>query len=250
MIPTLFELGRFKLHTFGFMMALAFLVSVLLAARRFPRHGIDSELASECGLGAMVGGVLGAKLYYIVDHWADFLADPLGLFFSGSGLTWYGGLIGGVIGSLLVARWRKIPLLLLCDIAAPILAIGYAVGRVGCFLNGDDYGRASDVPWAIAFPKGMPPTLDRVHPTQLYEVLGGVVTFLLLDRIGRTNRPRGFLFGLYLLMAGAARFLVEIYRTNPPVGLGLTAAQWISLGLILVGLTFLSRSRASRPAGA
>lgn len=248
MFPTIFEIGRFKLHTFGFMMAMSFLVSVLMAGRRFPRHGIDSDLASDVGLGAMFGGVLGAKLYFIFDHWREFLVEPFAMFFSGSGLTWYGGLLGGVIGALLVARARRIPLMLLCDVASPILGVGYAIGRLGCFLNGDDYGRPSSVPWAMAFPKGTPATLVRVHPTQLYEVAGGLLIFFLLDRLDRRPRPRGQLFGIYLILSGLARFGVEIYRTNEPAGLGLTVAQWISLGLILFGLSILSRSRATTAA--
>ena len=245
MLPTLFQIGPLKIHSFGFMMAMSFLVTTILAGREFRRRGLDPEYANEAGLGTMIGGVLGAKIYFLVDHVHDLLADPLAMIFSGSGLTWYGGLIGGALGALLVARWRGIGALRLCDIAAPLLSLGYAIGRVGCFLNGDDYGRPSGVPWAMAFPAGTPPTLVRVHPTQLYEVIAGLLMFLMLTGLKSRVTRTGALFGLYLVLAGIERFLVEFIRTNDPVLLGLTTAQWFSLGLI-VGGGWLYGSRGPR----
>lgn len=247
MIPVLFQIGPFKLHSFGLMMALSFLVATLLAARAFRRMGKDPDRASELGLGAMVGGVLGAKIYFLLDHWSDFSADPIPMFFSGSGLTWYGGLLGGIIGTLAVARWRRVPLLWLCDLAAPLLGLSYAIGRFGCFLNGDDYGRPASVPWAMAFPKGTPATTTPVHPTQLYEVLGGVLIYALLSRFKDDRLGTGLPFGLYLLMSGFSRFIVEFYRTNEPLAAGLTMAQWISIGMMMAGLIFISRARGMRP---
>lgn len=247
MLPELFKLGPFTLHSFGLMMALSFLVAVLLAAPEFKRRGLDPEQANEAGLGAMIGGVSGAKLYYILDHLKDFQADPWGLIFSGAGLTWYGGLMGGALGALLVAHWRKIPLLTLCDIAAPLLPLSYAVGRFGCFLNGDDYGRVSNVPWAMAFPKGAPPTLERVHPTQVYEVFAGLLMFAFLTALKVRLQARvGALFGLYLILAGIERFIVEYFRTNAPQAWGITMAQTISLVLIVLGGWIYSRARGAR----
>jgi phosphatidylglycerol:prolipoprotein diacylglycerol transferase len=252
MFPTLFQIGPFKVHSFGLMMALSFLVSTILAGRLFKARGLDPDQANEAGLGAMIGGVLGAKIYYLIDHFSEVLADPRGMLASfGSGLTWYGGLIGGTLGALWVARLRRIPLLLLCDIAAPILPIGYAIGRMGCFLNGDDYGRPSDVPWAMAFPKGTPPTPPgvRVHPTQLYEVASGIVFFVILWNLkDRVTRP-GALFGIYLIFAGLERFGVEFFRTNEPGLLGLTLAQWISVGLMAIGAFLLARPAPEEKAG-
>jgi phosphatidylglycerol:prolipoprotein diacylglycerol transferase len=225
------------------MMALSFLVTTLLAGPRFRRFGWDPERASEIGLGAMIGGVLGAKIYYLLDHVPDLMRDPGGMIFSGSGLTWYGGLLGGVAGSLFVAWRRRVPILALCDVAAPLLGLGYAIGRMGCFLNGDDYGRPADVPWAMAFPKGTPPTTVPVHPTQLYEVAGGLLAFFLLSRLDDRRVGTGLPFGLYLVMAGLSRFVVEFYRTNEPLALGFTMAQWISLVLAATGVWLLNRSR-------
>jgi phosphatidylglycerol:prolipoprotein diacylglycerol transferase len=250
MIPIIFEIGPFKLHSFGLMMALSFLVTTVLAARRFRAMGRNADPVTELGLGAMVGGVLGAKIYYLLDHLEMTIADPWPMIFSGSGLTWYGGFVGGVLGTLLVARWRKIPLLWLCDFSGPFIALGYAIGRMGCFLNGDDYGRPTDVPWAMTFPKGAPPTTTPVHPTQLYEVAGGVLTYFLLSRISEKHYGTGMPFGLYLVMAGVARIVVEVYRTNEPLALGLTMAQWISTGLVIVGLGLIARGRGTTPRSA
>jgi phosphatidylglycerol---prolipoprotein diacylglyceryl transferase len=252
MLPTLFEIGPIKIHSFGLMMALSFLVTTIMAGREFRRRGLDPDHANEAGLGAMIGGVLGAKIYYLIDHWSDLLEDPAGMIFSGSGLTWYGGLIGGTIGALLVARWRRIPLILLCDIAAPILPVGYAIGRMGCFLNGDDYGRPTDAPWGMEFPKGTPPTPPgvAVHPTQLYEVGAAIVMYLILTRLRDSVTRPGALFGIYLLLAGLERFGVEFVRTNEPGLLGLTFAQWISVGLMLAGIVLFARpAEASPPDG-
>jgi phosphatidylglycerol:prolipoprotein diacylglycerol transferase len=163
------------------------------------------------------------------------------MIFSGSGLTWYGGLVGGMLGAFLVARWRRIPLLALCDIAAPLLGLGYAIGRVGCLLNGDDYGKPSNLPWAMTFPKGTPPTTEAVHPAQLYEVIGGLIIFFVLSGLKtRWSRP-GALFGLYLLLAGVERFLVEFIRTNEPLLGGMTVAQIMSALLAAGGVAFLAR---------
>lgn len=245
MLPILFQIGPLKIHSFGFMMAMSFLVTTILAGREFRRRGLNPEFANEAGLAAMIGGVIGAKIYFLLDHLGDLKADPLAMIFSGSGLTWYGGLIGGAVGALLVAHWRGVGMLRLCDIAAPLLALGYAIGRGGCFLNGDDYGRPSDVPWAMAFPKGMPPTLVRVHPTQLYEIAAALLIFLFLTGVRSRLTRTGALFGLYLVLAGVERFLIEFLRTNAPGPLGMTVAQWFSLGLIAVG-GWLYGSRAPR----
>ncbi len=246
MIPTLFEIGPFKIHSFGLMMALSFLVTTLLAAREFRRRGLNPDHANEVGLGAMVGGVLGAKIYYLIDHFGDLLQDPVAMIFSGSGLTWYGGFIGGTIGALWVTRWRRIPLLELCDISAPLLGLGYAIGRMGCFLNGDDYGRPTDVAWAMTFPKGTPPTNTPVHPAQLYEVAGGLLIYFVLNSLKSKVAKPGALFGLYLMFAGVARFLVEFVRTNEPLLLGATMAQWISFLLFAIGFSMVLRRSVSR----
>lgn len=244
MLPEILRIGPVTLHSFGFMLAVGFLLIAWLSGKEFVRRGFSVDAAGSCTLGAMVGGVLGAKAYYLVDNWSVVAADPLGSIFSGSGLTYYGGLIGGALGVLLVGRRYKVPLLTLVDMGGPMVALGYGVGRIGCFLNGDDYGRVSSLPWAIAFPKGTPPTLDPVHPTQLYEVVVSLAIFFFLwGKRGRWDDRPGFTFGLYLILAGTERFLVEFIRLNLPVALGLTLAQWISAVLVLLGVVLIRRSR-------
>jgi len=253
MIPVLFHIGPLKIHSFGFMLAVAFLLIAMLASREFVRRGYSADAAGSCVLGAMIGGVLGAKLYFLLDHWGDMVRDPMGMIFSGSGLTYYGGLFGGALG-VIIGTWKyRIPIGRLADLGAPFIALGYAVGRVGCFLNGDDYGKPTGVPWGMTFPKGTPATTVPVHPTQLYEVVAGglILAFLWLTRKRLETRP-GRVMGVYLLLAGTERFTVEFWRSNPPVALGLTVAQWISVGLFLLGLLILAvasvRSGAPAPA--
>jgi phosphatidylglycerol:prolipoprotein diacylglycerol transferase len=226
------------------MLAVGFLLIAWLAGKEFARRGFSADAAGSCTLGAMIGGVLGAKIYYLIDNWSITVGDPLGSIFSGSGLTYYGGLIGGALGVLLVGRRYKVPLLTLVDMGGPMVALGYGVGRIGCFLNGDDYGRVSNLPWAMAFPKGTPPTLERVHPTQVYEVVVSLAIFFFLwSKRGKWDDRPGFTFGLYLVLAGTERFLVEFIRLNLPIALGLTLAQWISAALVLLGLILIRRSR-------
>ena len=245
MLPQLFRIGPVTIHSFGFMLAVAFLLIAWLATKEFTRRGFSPDAAGSAVLAAMIGGVAGAKIYYLVDHFSATMADPLGSIFSGAGLTYYGGLAGGALGVILVARRYGVPLITLADMGAPLIALGYGVGRIGCFLNGDDYGHATDLPWGMTFPKGTPPTTIPVHPTQVYEaVLSlGFFFFLWSRRKAWQDRP-GFTMAVYLLLAGTERFGVEYLRTNVPVALGLTMAQWISVGVVVIGLVLLLRTRS------
>ena len=164
---------------------------------------------------------------------------------------WFGGLVGGALGVVLWAYWRGFLGWQLFDVAAVPLAIGYAIGRVGCQLSGDgDYGIHSDLPWAMAYPDGTVPTTDTVHPTPVYETLAmglaGVVLWRLRDRF-----PVGVLFGLYLIIAGVERFLVEFIRRNEEVVAGLTQPQLISLAMMALGAAIVAvRGRVPRAATA
>ena len=190
-----------------------------------------------------VGGLVGARLNFLLDNWDDVSDDLLGNLFSGSGLVWYGGAIGGAIGVLLWARWRGMLNLTLLDVCAPALALGYAIGRIGCQLAGDgDYGQPWDGPWAMAYPDGTVPTTEEVHPTPIYEALAMGAVAYLLWRLRAAFRP-GVLFALYLVLAGAERFLVEFVRRNEDVALGLTQAQLLSVAMILAGVAWLVGAR-------
>jgi phosphatidylglycerol:prolipoprotein diacylglycerol transferase len=237
------DLGPFSLHAFGLALAFAFLCSGALAARRFGELGWPREWASEFLLAAIVGGVVGAHLDWIVQNWETASRDLLGSVFSGTGLVYFGGLAGGAAAVALWARRRDCLNLAFADAIAPGLAIGYAAGRVGCQLAGDgDYGVASGLPWAMAYPDGTVPIAVPVHPTPIYEsVAMGLVTLLLWRVRDRLRPGSGNLMALYLLLTGMERFLVEIIRRNDAVIAGLTLAQLISLALAAAGAVWLAR---------
>ncbi len=233
------HLGPLTLQTFGLMFALAFLAAGALVARRFVELGKPADWAYEMTFSALAGGIVGSRVYFLVQNYSDVKDDLLGNIFSGSGLVWYGGAIGGAIAVCLWARYRGFLSLALLDLAAPALALGYAIGRCGCQLSGDgDYGKAWDGPWAMAYPNGTVPTTDTVHPTPIYETLamgfGAFILWQLRDRF-RT----GVLFALYLVYAGGERFLVEFLRRNDVGALGLTQAQFESLGMVLAGVVWM-----------
>jgi phosphatidylglycerol:prolipoprotein diacylglycerol transferase len=245
------NLGPLELQTFGICFAAAFAGSGLLVFRRLRELGRPPDWAYEMVLAAMVGGLVGSRLDYLIQNWDKVSEDVLGNIFSGSGLVWFGGLIGGAVGVILWARWRGWLGLQLLDMAAAPLALGYAIGRIGCQLSGDgDYGVESDLPWAMAFPEGTVPTTEEVHPTPVYETLSMGLIALVLWRL-RDRLAPGLLFGLYLVLAGAERLLVEFVRRNDSVVAGLTFAQLLSLAMIAGGTVLIMRMRAgAKPAAA
>jgi len=232
MHPILFEPFGFPISTFGVMMAVGFLVATWITAARLREYGLDPEFATTALIYCMVGGVVGAKLYYAVDVGLRTGAPFSSLLFAREGITWYGGLIGGTLLCALGCRIHGVPVRIFSSCVATGAAAGQALGRIGCLLVGDDYGRPTDLPWGLTFPKGSPPTLDPVHPTQLYEAAWLVLVALFL---WRRRRSSPFLFGEYLALNGLGRFFVETLRVNPRVALGLTEPQWIGIALILLG---------------
>jgi phosphatidylglycerol:prolipoprotein diacylglycerol transferase len=246
------EIGPLTLQTFGICFALAFIGAGALIWRRFDELGKPVDWAYEMGFAALIGGLIGARLNFVIENYDAVKDDLLGNIFSGSGLVWYGGAIGGAIGVFLWAWWRGYLTLALLDLAAPALALGYAIGRCGCQLSGDgDYGRDWDGPWAMAYPDGTEPTDTPVHPTPVYETLVMGLIALLLWRL-RDRLTNGLLFALYLLLAGTERLLVEFVRRNDDVALGLTQAQLISVGMMIAGglWLLLAMRRTPRPATA
>ena len=245
------EIGPLVLQTFGLCFAAAFIAAGALIWRRLGELGKPVDWAYEIGFSGLIGGIVGARANYLVEHWDDVSDDLLGNLFSGSGLTWYGGAIGGAIGVFLWAWYRGYLTTALLDLCAPAVALGYAIGRIGCQLSGDgDYGQNWDGPWAMAYPDGTVPTDEEVHPTPVYETLamGGVAYGLwrLRDRL-----TGGLLFALYLVAAGMERFLVEFIRRNEDVAVGLTEAQLISVAMVISGTIWLAIGlRRPRPAPA
>lgn len=227
-----------SIKTFGVFFALNFAAWGLLAARRLRELGKPVDWAYEIVTVALVGGLIGARGYWLVQNHEHL---GLGDIFGGSGLIWYGGLAGGVVAVLLWAKRRNFLDLRLVDLAGPCLALGYAIGRIGCQVSGDgDYGKAWDGPWAMGYPHGTVPTAPgvTVHPTPIYETLTmGLVAYVLWQLRDRF-RP-GVLFAIYLVCSGTERFLVEFVRRNEHVWLGLTAAQLEAFALIVIGAVWL-----------
>jgi len=241
-----------SVKTFGVMFALAFLACGLLIARRLRELDLPVDWAYELVFAALLGGVVGARGYFLIQNYSQVKHDLLGSVFSGSGLVWYGGAIGGAIGVLLWMRWRRVLQLRIFDMCAVALALGYAIGRIGCQVSGDgDYGIRSSLPWAMGYPHGTVPTPAgvTVQPTPIYETVAMGLVAYLLWRLRDRVRP-GVIFALYLVFSGLERFLVEFIRRNREVLAGLTAAQVESLGLFVIGLIWLAyMARAAGPGG-
>jgi phosphatidylglycerol:prolipoprotein diacylglycerol transferase len=228
MYPELFSIFGYSISTFGVMMATAFLVGSWITAKRMAEEGLDPDLATTLLIYVMLGGILGSKLYFAVDVSLREGRPFFSLLFARDGITWYGGLVGAtLVGAF--GCWRHgVPVKTFADCTAVAGAVGQSIGRVGCFLVGDDYGKPTDLPWGVTFPNGIQPIFDPVHPTQLYEIawLLPVASFLWWRR-----KRSPFLFGEYLALNGLGR-----WRVNEPL-LGLTEPQWIGAGLIAFGIS-------------
>ncbi len=265
--PFTIHFGRFTLTGYGIMMMLGFLVAGWIYARELRRRGLDPSIAWDTVVLAVLGGLAGSKIYYAI------ASGHISALFSRAGLVWYGGLAGGTAAVCVYMWLRKLPVPTLLDAVSPSLAVGYLLGRVGCFLVNDDYGLPSRLPWAMAFPKGAPPStaanlreqfhalvpagtppdqVMTVHPTQLYEIVLTFGVFWLLWRWREHRHAAGWLFGAYLVLSSIERIIAEIFRAKDDRILGaLTVAQLLSLGLIAVGAAVLwRRASASAPSPA
>jgi phosphatidylglycerol---prolipoprotein diacylglyceryl transferase len=246
MYPELFRVGNFGISSYGVMAAIAFLVAYWLSSLEFKRRGLDEKLLGNFLIAAMVGGMVGAKILYVLENipFSELVRNPIPYLFSRGGFTYYGGLFGGALLMWVVAYKNKMSFWTLGDAIAPAVAIAYAIARIGCFLVGDDYGVPSNLPWAIAFPKGLPPTDVRVHPTQIYEIILSVIIFIYLWKIRKKDAPTGRLFSIFLILAGIERFLVEIVRNTTPSPIPhISIAQLMSVVMILIGIIKLIQIR-------
>ncbi len=255
--PFIVKVGPLEITGYGIMMMVGFLVGGWLITLELRRRGLYEEYAADITVAAVIGGIVGAKLWY----WAM----NGGSLFSRGGLVWYGGFVGGFL-AVMLNGWRlKVPIRWTFHLCAPALAAAYALGRIGCFIVNDDYGHPTDLPWGVKFPQGLPPstaeqmthqfgiavpagtdpaTVLAVHPTQLYEAAIMLGVFALLWRLRLQARAIGWIFGIYLLCAGVERFLIEILRAKDDRFFGpLTIAQVVSIGLVLGGAILLQRLR-------
>jgi phosphatidylglycerol---prolipoprotein diacylglyceryl transferase len=238
MYPVLFRIGEFEITSFGVLVGIAALVGIRMFTRELERSGLDQK-AADAAVAGVVGGLVGAKLLWTIEFSGN---EPIpDLLFSRGGLSWFGGLLGGVGTGLWMLHRRRVALIPALAAATPALAIGHAIGRLGCFMVGDDYGRPSDLPWAVAFPEGRPPTSVPVHPTQLYEAAALVVIAWLLLRWRRHRVPDEVVFGRYLVLAGVTRFAIEFIRVNLRIVGPFTLAQLISMSLMIAGVILLLR---------
>ena len=241
MKPEIHLLGL-SIKTFGVMFALGFIACGALCARRLRELGRPADWAYEIVFAALIGGIVGARAYYLLENLDRVSHDLIGSIFSGSGLVWYGGAIGGAIGVISWMRWRDVLELQMLDMCATALALGYAIGRIGCQVSGDgDYGIRSSLPWAMGYPHGTVPTPPgvRVQPTPIYETLTMCLLAYALWKLRDRVRP-GVIFALYLIGSGLERFLVEFVRRNSEVFAGLTPPQLESLALIVIGVSWLA----------
>jgi phosphatidylglycerol:prolipoprotein diacylglycerol transferase len=236
------EVLGISIKTFGVIFALGFIVCGALVARRLRELGKPADWAYEIVFAALVGGVVGARGYYVIENYDKVRHDLIGSVFSGSGLVWYGGAIGGAIGVVAWMRWRHVLELRMFDMCATALALGYAIGRIGCQVSGDgDYGIRSSLPWAMGYPHGTVPTPPgvRVQPTPIYETVTMCLLAYFLWCLRDRVRP-GVVFALYLLFSGLERFLVEFIRRNNAVLAGLTVPQLESIALSVIGFVWLA----------
>lgn len=236
MYPVLFRISGFDVTSFGAMVAVGALVGLWLFQREVRQSGLPAS-AVDAAVAGVVGGMIGAKLLWSLEHRGE--APMLDLLLSRGGMSWFGGFAGGIAAGLLVMVWRRLPMLAVLAAATPGLAIGQALGRVGCFLVGDDYGRPTQLPWGVAFPQGLPPTVVPVHPTQLYEAAALVPLAWVLIRLRRRGRSDRYVVGAYLTLAGSIRFLLEFIRVDVRVVGNLSVAHLASLAAVVLGIALL-----------
>ena len=271
MIPVLFRIGPFPIYSFGLLLGIGFLLGSYILSLELKRKKLNPEIASTITILAVVFGIAGAKILFLIEEWKTFVRNPIGEAFTPGGLTWYGGFILGMTAISLYVRSKKIPFLKIWDGLAMGLIIAYGVSRLGCHLSGDgDYGFPTTLPWGTnyekgtsppsrtfaifpeitsRYPGGVVPDNTPCHPTPVYEFLLGVVGFALMWNLRKRPWPDGKMFMLYLMISSLFRFSVEFLRLNPRLLFGLSEAQLISVPLFFAGLAgfyLLDGRRASR----
>ena len=246
MYPVLFRIGSFEITSFGVMVALGALAGLLVFRNELRRARLP-ETAIDAAVYGLVGGLVGAKLLYVFEHLRESSFWALAL--DRGGMSWFGGFVGGVLAGFGMIRLKRWPPMAVLAAAAPALAVGQMLGRIGCFLVGDDYGHPTSLPWGVAFPQGLPPTLERVHPTQLYEAAFLALLAWALIRWRRRGAPDCIVLGRYLVLAGAFRFGLEFLRVNVRVIGPFTVAHLFALLIVVLGLALLAWRPAHHESG-
>jgi phosphatidylglycerol:prolipoprotein diacylglycerol transferase len=258
MCPRLFQIGPFTVYGYGLMLALGFIVGSYLLVSEFKRRKLDPTIANNITLIALVAGVAGSKILYLIENWSSFILDPIGMTFNPGGLTYYGGFILAAFSIYMYGNKKGIKFFTIADAIAPGLILGYGIARIGCHLAGDgDYGFPTTLPWGTnyssgtyppsvafqdfpeitsQFPEGIVPNNIPCHPTPVYEFILCALICWFLWSIRKKTTQTGKLFMIYLMLAGIERFVIEFLRPNPRIIFGLSEAQLISLVLIALGL--------------
>jgi phosphatidylglycerol:prolipoprotein diacylglycerol transferase len=254
-----YRIGSFELTGFGLAVLLAFAIAQIVAQRELWRRGHDPVIVGDAVFAAVIGGLVGAKLYYAI------LMGDVGAIFSRAGFVFWGGLIGGVVAVTGFIMYKKYPIARIFDVGGISVAAAYSIGRTGCWAVGDDYGRPFTGPWAVAFPHGAPPStvenmsrmfhipfpaganpfdVVTVHPTELYEVTLGFIMFFILWKLRDHKHAEGWLFGVYCILAGIERFIIEIFRAKDDRFFGpLTTAQVIAIAFVALGIVVMYARR-------
>jgi phosphatidylglycerol:prolipoprotein diacylglycerol transferase len=248
MHPKLITIGSFTIYTYGFFIAAAFLLGMSWTMREARYRGLNPKLVSDLGFYLILGGILGARLLYVLINPRYFLEHPLEIFmFWKGGLVFLGGAIVGAICGYVFLRKRNQPLWPWLDAVAPGLALGQAVGRLGCFAAGCCYGTKCTLPWAVTFthPDSLAPLYVPLHPTQIYHSLAGLVTFIFLLVAKKRLKGSGQLMGLFLILYAFFRFSIEFFRGDYRGSIGiLSVTQILALGLFILGLWVIYKRRA------
>jgi len=261
MIPVLFQIGPFKVYSYGLMLGIGFLLGSYILSLELKRKKLDPNLASTITVLAVIFGIAGAKILFLIEDWKYFINDPLGMAFSPGGLTWYGGFALGLAAVIFYVRRKKVPVLRFLDALGVALILAYGVARLGCHFSGDgDYGFPTTLPWGTdyehgtyppsrafaifpevtsKYPGGIVPDNTPCHPTPVYEMILGVIGFAILWRLRKKSYPDGKLFMVYLMLSSVSRFGVEFLRLNPRFLFGLSEAQLLSIPLFFTGLLIM-----------
>lgn len=251
MYPILLKIGSFTLHTYGVLLAIGFLLAVFLALKEARRVNIDPNIVLDLAFYILISALIGSRLFYVFDNWDEFRDQPISIFyFWRGGLVFYGGLIGAFLVGLWYVKKSHLKFTLLADLVAPSIALGQAIGRLGCFSAGCCYGKPTEILWAVTFkdPHTLAPRDIPLHPTQLYESLATFSIFLILIVMRRQERFQGKLFWYYLLFYATARFIIEFFRGDPR---GWTIPQILSpaqaLSILAAGLAIFMLKRKKPP---
>lgn len=272
MYPELFKIGPLTVYSYGLMLGIAFITAGFLLTKELKRKKLDPNLSGTITLLAVVCGIVGAKLFHLIENWEYLLRKPVDMIFSAGGLTFYGGFILATVVIIIYLKKKKVPVFKITDAAAPGLMIGYGIARIGCHLSGDgDYGIPTNLPWAMSYEKGtFPPSVAfndfpeivekygvngvvpdniLVHPAPLYELIAAAFLFFILWKLRKKFTTDGKLFMTYLIFSGSERLLVEFIRINPRILFGFSEAQIISIVLMIIGfagLAYLKREKNDR----